>query len=56
MNTIPHRVSGGTKGGREIAVGWLRKSLSGSTGVGPPEADSLLRSDAVLPDTGGGQP
>jgi rhodanese-related sulfurtransferase len=38
------------KEAREVAVGWLQKKLSRGQGVGPKEADSLIRSGAMLLD------
>jgi rhodanese-related sulfurtransferase len=35
---------------REVAVGWLQKMLGGDQGIGPKEADGLVRSGAVLLD------
>ncbi len=35
---------------REVTVGWLQKAMAGGQGVGPKEADSLIRAGAVLLD------
>jgi len=37
-------------GSREVVVAWWQRKVSGAQGVGPKEADSLVRSGAMLLD------